>query len=918
MEGVLPTSPWVVARASLKVPYLATPSYQSPGISFYDFPQHNGFPRTDDADDLDGKTIGSLASFLQSWLFFELLSAFLERPINRDDFVADGFIEINQKGVHNHFRVWRKELSKCSNTRKRQAQKNIEGLIKAALWKSDIFEEAADRFKSRDEDFDSVALSVKLLISLLNSISDDAFSTMGSRLYGTYLSSWVPYVSDVLMPRGGFYSADDQPLQQMGKEEARRYLARQPKMFVPLPPGDDRGGRAAQRLLGLFVENGWCPYRARQLCRSYDYLIINSLASLKRQIISRENHGRCIQLERCCAHELIVDPPNLYPLRHVDDDNCNLVDIPREEIADIIKSGGIPLISLSLGENELDLEVVRCTPYITYTAISHVWSDGLGNPISNALPLCQLFRLRAMIFQTYFPEFSPFYDDRTFLSRHNSRTSWSNWKLSRPGKPYVATDRKRVHFWMDTLCIPVSRGSQAAEDRELKSRALKHITPIYAGAFNTLVLDRELQDISAPAASQVSGDEFAALVFGSKWMQRGWTLEEGSLAQTCVFQLMGKPYEMSNSLKNLLPKIEWHHSPLDRAFINARRLMPLLINRALSDEKRILTTDPRHSRASRLTKLLRVPQFVHTWNSLLERSTTKPQDGPIIFANLLDFNVYSLMPEPEDERLKLLIQNCDELPLSLLYSTGPRMCVKEQPELGWVPKAIGGNHLVVGAVLRKIDPKRPNNQVTFEIDRSDSDQESIMVLRTLPGDCIPYDIGLFVVSDNNNGEYFIEIQRPTIPGPDDKEIQRAARDTYAQSTMTCVVIDLACGTASRRGFAGRGARFYVDTCNEREMTLKYDAALIAWTTDQWQHRFKGLQTANLYFHTEHVAVQQRLLLNYSRLKFLIITPPTAKPGESTKITNIPQMHHFGAEDSLEGAFSPSTLSLRKQLGRLLS
>jgi len=44
--------------------------------------------------------------------------------------------------------------------------------------------------------------------------------------------------------------------------------------------------------------------------------------------------------------------------------------VPREEITEIIKSGNIPLISISL-ENALDLQVVRCTPYSTPTAISY-------------------------------------------------------------------------------------------------------------------------------------------------------------------------------------------------------------------------------------------------------------------------------------------------------------------------------------------------------------------------------------------------------------------------------------------------------------------------------------------------------------------------------------------------------------------
>jgi hypothetical protein len=904
MEGVSAALPWAGARASLKVPYLAPPMYQ-PLTSFYDFPRHNGFLLTNDAVGLirSCETIGSLTSFLQSWLFFELFSAFLERPIDRNDLVVDGYIEINRRPVHDHFQDWRTRLSRRSYTTKRQVQSSIERLINFALWKSDMFEEAADLFGSRDEDFDRVALSVKLLISLLNSISDDTFSIIGFRSSG-YLAPWILYVFGI---KRDFV---DKPLSQMRNEEARRHLYRRPKGFLPLPPGDHRGGRATERFLRLLVDNGWCPYRARQLCRSYDYLTLNILASLKHNSTSIEDHRQCMQLEKCCAHDLIVDPPSEYPFRHVveDDHDCDFVHVPKEEIADIVKSGGIPLISMSL-DDDLDLKVVRCTPYITYTAISHVWSDGLGNPESNALLRCQLLRLREMIFQTYFPQFSPFNEDRTF---------WLKWIHSRPGKPYFKIDRKRVYFWMDTLCIPVSTGSQATEEnRDLKFRAMKHITPIFAGAFSALVLDRGLQDTSAPVANQVSGDEFASLVLSSKWMQRGWTLEEGSLAQTCVFQLMGKPYEMSNSLKNLLPNVERHHSPLDRAFINARRLTPLLLNRALLDEKRQLSTIAIFSRILRLTKLLRIPQFVWTWNSLLERSMTKPQDGVIIFANMLDFNVYSLKLVPRDERLMLLIQNCDELPLSLLYNTGPRICIKEHPELGWIPKDVAGDQLVGGATLRRINSKRTDNQVKFWIDRSDSDPESLLILKTLPGPCIPYDVGVFVIrdhtrpNDNTNQQYFIEIQRPAIQESNDEEIQRIADEIYGPSTGTCIVIDLACGTLSRRGFAGRGARLYVDSCNKRGMTLKYDAPLIAWTAEQWQYKCNGAQTTSLCFDTVHVAYRQRLLLNYGTMRIPHYHPPSSKPEESSESANIPQTRHSGAQNSLEGPYLPSTLSLPK-------
>jgi hypothetical protein len=147
MEGILPKLPWALASPGLRVPYLTTANYQRADISFEEFPGQNCFLNTDDADGLNGKTIRSLATFLQSWLFFELLSAFLKRPnlINREDFVADGFIHLDQKSSHNHFKAWKADFSKLSHSKKQQAQEDINGLINVALWKSDIFEEAVDR-----------------------------------------------------------------------------------------------------------------------------------------------------------------------------------------------------------------------------------------------------------------------------------------------------------------------------------------------------------------------------------------------------------------------------------------------------------------------------------------------------------------------------------------------------------------------------------------------------------------------------------------------------------------------------------------------------------------------------------------------------------------------------------------------------
>lgn len=877
MEGILPSLPWTIARASLKVPYLA---HQPCSKSFVYFPQYNEFRWIDDAVNLfhGCETMDSLTAVLQCSLFFRLLSAFLECDIDRDDFANDNFIDCCREPAHKYFRKWRTRLSRLSFVEKRRAQERAQALINFASQSTDLFEEPTNFFE-KNENFDRVVLSVRLLVSLLSAISDDTFSNINPRSSGP----WAPWVSNLAYKiyhypdlQFRWLMRDYRPVRDAIREhlglkkgeDIRRHLHDQPNRFPPFPPGVDRGGRAAERLYRLFVDNGWCPYRALQLCRSYDYLVLNSLASLIHNPTLGEDHGQCVELQRCCAHNLIVDGLDDYPLQHDVEEthDCDMVHVPREEVIEIIQSGGIPLISISL-ENDLDLQVVQYTPYITYTAISHVWSDGLGNPKSNALPRCQLLRLRKMIFQTYFPEHSPFYDDSTGWSAIRSAMDWTFWREMRARKPCFKIDKKRVYFWMDTLCIPVLVDSQSAEENKvLRLRAIRHITPIFAGAFSTLVLDKGLQAVSVPDPSLLSGDEFAAIILSSRWMQRGWTLEEGFLSSSCFFQIMGKPYEISGALHRLLPEAATHHSPLERAAINARLLMPSILSRQLMDEKMLFSSLLAY-RASRLTKLLRVPQFVRTWNSLLERSTTKSYDRPLIITNLLDFKVLDLKSVPHEERLKLLIQNCDELPLSLLYNTGPRMSIQEHPELGWIPRDVAGDHLVGGAALRRTNPKGTDSQVKIFISRSDCDRDSLRVLGTLPGQQIPYDVEVFAVqaqtgrNGDDDQEYFIEIQRLPVEGSDDEAIRRVARQIYGQSQGTCIVIDTACGTRSRRGFAGKGVRCSMDSY-KRGKVLKYDAPLIAWTPDQWQYRCGSSQAAIAYFDMEHIGRSKRLLFKY--------------------------------------------------------
>lgn len=864
------------------MPFVATAGFEPRGISFENIPRNYGLRETNSVEAIVHHcgSIDNLSSLLQSWLFFGLLAAFLNTEINQSDFVDGAVIKLDNDAVHEYFRNWRAAMSRLSPTRRRLKEQQIRARLSQAASQADIFEDAADCFKP-DDNFDRVSLSIRLLVCVLSATLDDTIALLSPRPS----QFWAPWTSGLasclprVLPGTSRLKSYEMPeeylsdnLAMTDNEEAKRRLHFQPNKFRPFPPGVEIGGRAAGLLMKIFVENGWCSYRALEMCRTYDYLILNSIASMVHESLPGENHRHCLRSQRCIGHDLATDGSVKYPFQHCIEGlhDCAFVEVPRDQITNIIMSDRIPLISLSL-EGDLDLKVVKCTPWTTYTAISHVWSDGLGNPKSNALYLCQLLRLRSVIFQTYFAEHSPFFDDSTPASRIASTASWEFWRATSASKPHFKIDSKRVYLWMDTLCIPVSADPETAADRELKFRAMKHITPIFAGAFTTLVLDTGLHKLELPNPAGMSGDEFAAIILGSKWMLRGWTLEEGVLSSTCTFQIADKSYEMSGSLNHSLPKPNKKDSPLLRTSINIRRMLPLVLRRGLLDEKKRLSQDPLVSRAMRITNLLRVPQFVWTWNFLLQRSVTKKQDGPIILANLIDFNVSGLKYVPEAERLMLLIQNCEELPLSLMYNTGPRMAIKRLPSAGWIPQSISGDHIVSGASLRRSRTKGTDGVITYFIDREASDPESFLVIDTGPGRCIPSNEDTLMIRTRVRGqddvaqEYIIELKwsSPDEDAGDDNRINTKPR-IRQQSQGTCFAVDLACGTTSSAGFLGRGVLFGVESYRSGQMLLRYEAPLIVWSLEQWSRKTSTPPNAVSCFDTTYVSRQQRLILQYGK------------------------------------------------------
>ena len=200
------------------------------------------------------------------------------------------------------------------------------------------------------------------------------------------------------------------------------------------------------------------------------------------------------------------------------------------KVNEILEAGQIPIVGLEPDGNDIRLIVKAADPQTSYTAISHVWSDGYANAQVNGLLSCQLQRLyhRVLYIELKYPE-------NLFF-----------WGLSGRGFTSLSTlmnrsSKKQIFIWMDALSVPVLDKNNTARSVALKQRAITLMTPTYAGASSVLVLHRELEQIRREQKPRVlnCAEVMSYRLRYSTWMTRCWTLQEGALARRLFFQCDG-------------------------------------------------------------------------------------------------------------------------------------------------------------------------------------------------------------------------------------------------------------------------------------------------------------------------------------------------------------------------------------------
>ncbi|KGO75195.1 Heterokaryon incompatibility [Penicillium italicum] len=253
------------------------------------------------------------------------------------------------------------------------------------------------------------------------------------------------------------------------------------------------------------IEDGWCRCTVHQLRLRFGISAMIFISNLEKP--ENLNHKTCT--EEACTFSVVNE--KAYKTKHSPAcpgyPGCFDVIANESQLHKIFKKRTFPIIQPLKNNSDKSIKLTDFKTTEAYVALSHVWSDGLGNPTQNAIPICQLQTLNEMVAALPAP--------------------------SKPGNP--------APFWLDTICCPV-------KESEDQNTAIGFMRDTYEKASAVLVLDSSLLTQNAKCLSDV---EILIRIFCSPWTSRLWTLQEGALAERLFFQFADGPYDLQEGLKRL-------------------------------------------------------------------------------------------------------------------------------------------------------------------------------------------------------------------------------------------------------------------------------------------------------------------------------------------------------------------------------
>ena len=398
-------------------------------------------------------------------------------------------------------------------------------------------------------------------------------------------------------------------------------------------------------LRSYFRRNGSCARTAARLettCK-LDTLYFLSLLP---QPITGLDHSAC-NSEQCNAEN--IDEATYEPRHITTFCTCKHISINNDAVCSILDEGAIPVVipDHSLSGDGSPLTVSQAGADLEYIAISHVWMDKMGNTKFNSLPSCIIRHLSTLV-------------ERTAQLQG------------------LGLNGKKLAFWMDTLCVPVS-----SDRTDYRKKAITLMRRTYQEAAVVLVLDSVLQQINAPQ----DPEELGLRLTSSGWSRRLWTLQESVFArQLCVgfsdeivnvSQIMSMEADTFALLTNL--------PGASMAFSNLRQdgWRPLHVTRALAFVQAGHLADMTTSTNGKdVTDI-----FAWHVSALRDRNTSKAGDEALCLATLLELDLRNLLKTPDARRMKVLYSMLATVPPRLIFFHGQRI---EGVGFRWAPQSFLG------------------------------------------------------------------------------------------------------------------------------------------------------------------------------------------------------------------------------------
>jgi hypothetical protein len=318
------------------VPYKVEDIYDR--LGFFGYPDRKGWNKKEllNNGDYGKRKIEELESFLQSWLFFGLLTEVLPE-LNPDDFIRKsplGESYITTEPLENYLGKWKENEKEDSRGRNRRMVK-----VELAL---DEARTLISKYCSVDKAGDKSYWPIDPLLSLSFMILGETLTHAKAEILGgPGISGWHDDI------KGGWGNSKE--------------------------------------VLQRMIDAGWCPHSVRMIQGLMKGHVSGLYYASTFDPPNRKDHRNCSD-RKCIAEQ--ADKATYLTKHEEPNCSCDMIGPNPKKLAAIIEKGDIPLLTYDEEKKQVDVSALEY--HRRYLTFSHVWADGLGNPKANTLPICQL------------------------------------------------------------------------------------------------------------------------------------------------------------------------------------------------------------------------------------------------------------------------------------------------------------------------------------------------------------------------------------------------------------------------------------------------------------------------------------------------------------------------------------------------